>query len=103
MKFLALERSVAGATAETMRPLLRAEAARAWELFQTGILREAYFTSDHDAVLILECADESAAIATLASLPLVREHQIRFELHALHPYNGFERLFSPTAPCTPSA
>jgi hypothetical protein len=97
MKFLALERPVPGATAATMRPLLRAEAARAWELLRGGILREAYFTPAHDAVLILECADEPAARDALASLPLVREGQLRFELHALQPYTGFERLFAPSA------
>lgn len=93
MKFLAIERAVEGATAEKMRGLLIAEAQRVWELQQRDVLREIHFTADHDAVLVLECADEAAAKAALAELPLVRENQIRFELLALHPYTGLERLF----------
>lgn len=94
MKFLAIERPVAGATPETMKPLLKAEACRVWELQKAGLLREIYFTPAHDAVLLLECADERAAMETLNSLPLVRENQIRFEVMALLPYTGFERLFA---------
>jgi len=94
MKFLALERPVAGATEHTMRPLLRDEAARAWALHGAGVLREAYFTPDHDAVLILECPDHRAATDAIASLPLVREGQIRFDVVELRPYTGFERLFA---------
>ena len=94
MKFLALEKPVAGATDDTMRPLLESEAARAWELHCAGVLREAYFTPDHDAVLILECADAAAARAAIDSLPLVRGRQIRFDLLPLNPYSGFERLFA---------
>jgi hypothetical protein len=94
MKLLAIERPVAGATPETMTPLLKAEARRVWELQQSGVLREIYFTPAHDAVLVLECADETAARETLVSLPLVRENQICFEITALLPYTGFERLFT---------
>jgi hypothetical protein len=96
MKFLALERSVPGATPATMQPLLKAEARRVWELQQADVLREIYFTPAHDAVLVLECTDEAAAREALDSLPLVRENKIRFEVTALLPYTGFERLFVPT-------
>jgi hypothetical protein len=95
MKFLAIERPVAGATPEAMKPLLKAEAQRVWELQKSGVLREIYFTPAHDAVLVLECAGEHVATEALNSLPLVRENQIRFEVTALLPYTGFERLFMP--------
>lgn len=98
MKFLAIERPVAGATPGAMKPLLKAEARRVWELQKAGVLREIYFTPAHDAVLVLECADEPAAMEALKSLPLVREKQIRFEITALLPYTGFERLFAPETP-----
>jgi hypothetical protein len=103
MKFLALERPVAGAAAERMKPLLKAEAKRVWELQKAGVLREIYFTPAHDAVLVLECADAQLAREALNSLPLVREDQIQFELTVLLPYTGFERLIAPGdfAPSTP--
>ena len=94
MKFLALERPVANVTPATMQPLLKAEARRVWELQKSGVLREIYFTPAHDAVLVLECADERAAMEALNSLPLVRENQIRFEVSCLLPYSGFERLLA---------
>ncbi|HEY9172947.1 MAG TPA: superoxide dismutase [Verrucomicrobiae bacterium] len=92
MKFLALERPVGGATLETMRPLLKREARRVWELQKAGVIREIYFTPAHDAVLVLECDDEPAARDALNSLPLVSQQQIRFEVVALLPYTGFDRL-----------
>ena len=98
MKFLAVERRVAGASPKTMKLLLKVEARRVWELQLAGILREIYFTPAHDAVLVLECADEAAVHAALASLPLVREKQIQFDVTALLPYTGLERLFAADMP-----
>jgi len=93
MKFLAIERSVDGASTETMRGLHEAEAQRVWELYLAGILREIYFTDQHDAVLIMECGSEREAREAIDTLPLVRERQIRFDLMALKPYTGLKRLF----------
>ena len=95
MRILALEKIVPevldGAfTAE----LLKAEAARAWELHQSGVIRELYFRSDrHAAVLVLECQSVMSAEAVLATLPLVKEKLIDFEIIPLMPYPGFARLF----------
>ena len=94
MKILALEREAAGATADDFRPRLQAEAARAWELYQAGVIRELYFDGQqHTAVLILECVDLEEANAILDSLPLVQAGLIEFELVPLIPYPGFARLF----------
>lgn len=74
--------------------LLHAEARRAWELHQAGIIRELYFRADrHEAVLMLECADVDEARSVLNTLPLVREKLIGFELIPLKAYPGFARLF----------
>ncbi len=95
MKFLALEREVAGITEDRFAPHLPAEAARAWELYPQGIIRERYFRSDRDeAVLVLECPDTTAARAALSTLPLVRHGLIAFDLIPLIPYPGFARLFA---------
>lgn len=95
MKFLALENEIPGAGRERIEPLLKAEAARAWELYRSGLLREIYFRADRpQAVLVLECASLPEAQQSLASLPLAREGLVTFEIIPLAPYPGFERLFA---------
>ena len=97
MKFLALEKEVAGVTDNQFTPaLLREEAARAWVLYQAGVFREMYFREDrHEAVLILEAATVEEAHTALDSLPLVQSGLIQFEVAPLTPYDGFARLFTP--------
>lgn len=94
MKLLALEVERPGADADAFAPHLKAEAARLWELQAQGLVREAHFRADrHTAVLVLECASEAAAHEALASLPLVREGLITFDVVPLAPYTGYARLF----------
>ncbi|MFN8595774.1 MAG: superoxide dismutase [Anaerolineae bacterium] len=96
MKILALERDQSGLTDADFQPHLKAEAARAWELHQDGVIRELYFDPrEHTAVLMLECASLEDAQAALATLPLVEHGLIEFELIPLVPYDGFARLFAP--------
>jgi muconolactone delta-isomerase len=94
MRILAIEREVPGLGAEDFKPHLTAEAARAWELYQAGVIREIYFRQDRpDAVLILECADVEEAEDVLDTLPLVKVGLVTFEVIPLAPYPGFARLF----------
>jgi hypothetical protein len=94
MKIIAIERETPGATAEQFQPHLRAEAMQAWRLYQTGVIREWYFSQDaHCAVLMLECDDADEARQALNTLPLVREGLITFDIIPLTPYTGVERLF----------
>ena len=94
MKFLALERELPTASAESFKPLLKDEARSVWDMQQSGTLREIYFTSDrHTAVLILECSDKDMAQHLLAGLPLVQAGLITFDVIPLVPYDGFARLF----------
>jgi len=99
MKILALEKEVAGVVeAQFTQELLRAEAAKAWDLYQAGVLRELYFHAEkHEAVLILECDSVEDARSQLESLPLVEASLIDFEIIPLAPYPGFSRLFAPLA------
>jgi muconolactone delta-isomerase len=95
MKILALEKEVPGVAAAAFEPHLQAEAARVWELQQTGVLREIYFRQDRrEAVLILECADGEEARQVLGTLPLVRAGLIAFVVIPLVPYPGLARLFA---------
>jgi len=95
MKILAIEKEAEGIPAERFQPHLKAEAARVWELYQAGTIRELYFRQDaHSAVLILECRDAAEAAAALSTLPLVQAGLITFEIIPLAAYPGFSRLFA---------
>jgi hypothetical protein len=95
MKILAIEKELPDTTPEQFAPLLKAEALRVWELYQSGAVREIYFSQEeHSAVIILECDDLSQAKTLLQTLPLVQAGLIRFDLTTLVPYPGFGRLFS---------
>ena len=95
MKILALEKEVPGIIDNRFTSeILRTEAARAWELYQAGMIRELYFRSDRqEAVLVLECKDAEDARSVLATLPLVKEGLITFDIIPLTAYPGFARLF----------
>ncbi len=98
MKFLALEHELPDVTAAQFQLHLNAEAARVWELYQAGMLREIYFRQDRaEVVLVLECTHEAEAQAALATLPLVEAGLITFELISLRPYPGLARLFADNA------
>lgn len=96
MKILALETDVPGITDDRFTDaLLKEEAARAWELYRSGEIRELSFRADRQsAVLVLECAGVEEARTILSTLPLVREGLIGFELIPLTAYPGFQRLFA---------
>lgn len=95
MKILALEIEIPGTIGEQFQPYLKAEAARAWELYLAGTVREIYFRADqHTAVLVLECVSVEEARQALATLPLAKSGLIRFEIIPLAPYPGFARLFA---------
>ena len=95
MKILAIEIELPGAEDSAFRALAKEEAARTWELYQAGLIRELYFRKDRsEAVLILECAGVEEAAKLLSTLPLVEMGLIDFELIPLVAYPGFARLFT---------
>lgn len=94
MKMIALEKERPGVTPDQYQPYLKSEAARVWELYQNGYIRESYFHAHkHTAVFVLECGDLQEARALLQTLPLVEAGLITFDLLPLVPYDGFARLF----------
>ncbi len=100
MRILALGSEVdstfPGFSSEEALALGRAEARRAWELHQAGIVREISFrTNARMSIMILEAPDEDAAREALASLPFVRAGLLTFEVIGLRPYDGWARLFAP--------
>ena len=93
MKILAIEKKLSGILDSDYKPHLEAEARKAWELHQEGLIRELYFTEDHCAVLVLEARDKVHAHEIVDQLPLVKQKLIDFDLLVLNAYPGFERLF----------
>lgn len=93
MKILAIEKEMPGVTDSDYEPWLEAEARKAWELHQEGLIRELYFTDDHCAVLVLEARNKTHAREIIDQLPLVQQKLIDFELLVLTAYPGFARLF----------
>jgi hypothetical protein len=93
MKILALEKETPGKPEDALRNLKIAEAAKAWELYQLGVIRELYFNVEqHTAILVVE----QVARQYLDQLPLVEAQLIDFELVPLVPYDGFAPLFGAT-------
>lgn len=93
MKILAIEKEMPGVADSDYKPWLEAEARKAWELHQEGLIRELYFTDDHCAVLVIEARDKIHAREIIDQLPLVQQKLIDFDLFALTAYTGFARLF----------
>ena len=94
MKILALEHELPEATSEGFQRYAKDEARKAWELYQSSLIRELYFRADQQtAVLVLECDSTDEAINILTELPYVEEGLIAFDLIPLVAYPGFERLF----------
>ena len=107
VRFLALATSNDGwfaalGTREAVE-LAAAEARRAWELHEAGVISAMYWRTDRrDVVIELDAAHEDEARAALATLPFVALGGISFELIGLRPYDGWrglgESLRSPTPP-----
>jgi muconolactone delta-isomerase len=95
MKILALEKDVPGVRdGQFTEEILKAEARKAWELHQSGVLRELYFAAGtRAAVLVLECGSVEEARRRLGELPLVHAGLIDFQIIPLVAYPGFARLF----------
>jgi hypothetical protein len=101
MKVLALGYDTAAADDPRFAEVRPAEAARAWELYQAGTIREIYFRADRaNGVLVLEVADLAEARTAVDSLPLVAAGLIDFDLVPLRPYPGWARLFATAEPGT---
>lgn len=93
MKILAIEKEILGVAEQDYQPYLEAEARKAYELHQQGLIRELYFNDDQCAVLVLEAQDKAHARQIINQLPLVQHKLIDFDLMVLSAYTGFARLF----------
>lgn len=93
MKILAIEKEVTGVDWNTVsKDVLALEAHEVYNLYLSGVLREHYFNEEKCAVLVLECEDKAQAQELLATLPLVQQNLITFQLMELRPYTGYDRI-----------
>jgi hypothetical protein len=70
--------------------LLRAEAARVWELYAAGVVRAVHYRGDvPGAVLTLEAANPEEATQAAESLPLAQAGLLELQVIPLSPYTGF--------------
>jgi muconolactone delta-isomerase len=95
MKFLAMSRRCPGATDAQVAAHATAEALAAFRLMRAGVFEQLYFSRDwRGAVLVLQVASREDAEAALATLPMVAEGVIGFDLYQLDPYDHYVRLFA---------
>ena len=95
MKILAIEKELNTQAGENIKDLYKKEALTVYNLYKEGTLREIHFNQDKCAIIILECESIPIAASILDHLPLVQKGLISFELHALSPYTGYDRLIEP--------
>lgn len=92
---MAIEKIIPGVKIEQFTSaLLKQEAAKAWEYYESGVFRELYFTKeDNRAVIVLECKTAETARKYLNGLPLMQSQLIDFDIYEMKNYTGFKRLF----------
>jgi muconolactone delta-isomerase len=94
MKVLAISKRPEGVAAEQVAEHAVPEAARVWEHYCAGRIRELYFCPDRPAaVVVLECRDGAEAREILGTLPMVKAGVLDFDILPLQPFDHFERLF----------
>ncbi|MEI7726875.1 MAG: hypothetical protein WCK09_17325 [Bacteroidota bacterium] len=93
MKILAIEKNVRQIDPHKEKFALSEEAVTLYELYHEEIVREFYFTENHEAILVLEYSSVAACEEMLHELPLVKNGLTRFEVMEMRPYTGFERIF----------
>lgn len=95
MKILAVIDVVPGTDMAALRAGLPGELKETWNLFSSGVLREAYATaSPTRVVFVLETQNLEEADAHLRKFPLVASGGLRFELVELHPFINWSMLFA---------
>jgi hypothetical protein len=93
MQLLALSRRNPGTTAQQLGPLAAAEALAVHKLVAAGVIRSAHMCPERvGAMIVLECADLPDANAQLATLPMVAQGLISFDVTRMLPYTGYAAL-----------
>jgi hypothetical protein len=95
MQYLVILRLKPDASKERLGPLMKPEAAKAWEMLAAGVLRSVHFIKGPiGAVLMMEAGDEKEAESQVGQLPLVEAGLVKVEILPLTPFTGFAALFA---------
>jgi hypothetical protein len=95
MKILAVISVAQGAQIETVKTELANEVRGSWDLFASGVIREAYATAAPGRVVfVLETGDIAEAQEHLRRLPLVAAGLFQVELIELRPFVNWSLLFA---------
>ena len=91
MQFLSISRRITERFSEAeFAEHIDAERERVRELYRDGIVRTLWTRKDAPgAVMLLECADESAAREAVGSLPLAQRNMLEVQIFPLAPYPAF--------------
>ena len=91
MQFLSISRRLTERYSdEQFAAHIDAERERVRELYKDGVVRSIWSRKDQPgAVMLLECADESAARAAVNSLPLAQRDMLDVQILPLNPYPAF--------------
>jgi hypothetical protein len=94
MKFLAMSRRCPGVGDAKVAEHATPEALQAFRLMRSGVFEQLYFSPDwRGAVLVVHAGSREEADAALATLPMVAEGVISFDVYRLDPYDHYTRLF----------
>lgn len=94
MQFLAILKLKPTTDRAKLLPQMKPEAAKAWELVESGVLRSIqYIEGPRGAVLSLEAKSREEAESHVNALPLVEHGLVDVELLNLTPFTGFALLF----------
>lgn len=101
MRFLAILKVKPDTPREKLAPHMKPEAAKAWEMLASGVLRSIHYGQGSEgpvgAALLLECDNRHDAENHLKSLPFVDHGLVNVEVLALTPFSGFAVLFGASA------
>lgn len=95
MKYLALIDVEDSAALERVQAEISGELIGLWQLFASGVLREAYATSTPTRVVfVLEVDGQVRAEEHLRTLPLIAAGLLHVDLVELQPFVNWARLFA---------
>jgi muconolactone delta-isomerase len=95
MQFLVLMRLKPDTDRARLMALAKPEAAKAWEMVTSGVLRSIHLIKGPaGAVLLFEADDQGQVQAQVARLPLVEAGVVTVEILPLEPFTGWALLFA---------
>lgn len=96
VRFLALDRILAGATEERIKSLLQDETKAVLNLYLAGIIDTWWFRQDRPgAIFLVNAKDANEARHYLEQLPLAKEGLIDYDLIPIGPYIPLATLIPP--------